>query len=274
MPTLRLFIAVALTAPTLCAEAPPLPEWETAGEGVALLTYATLEPEPLALYAARIDLETPGLRFLVTPANGEAPGEVSSRTTSSFLEEFDCFLAVNASPYGPVVATEGEAQDVVGLSVSKGDAYSEEQGPYGEVYISEDNEVWFSGEQPPGGAEPYNAAGGFHMLLENGENVGADGDRHPRTAVGVSEDRRYLYLVVIDGRQTGYSVGATTAETAEWMKRLGAHGALNLDGGGSATMVVRGDDGEAKVVNRPIHMGIIGKERPNANHIGVLLKGD
>jgi hypothetical protein len=69
--------------------------------------------------------------------------------------------------------------------------------------------------------------------------------RQPRTLAGVRADGRIL-LVTIDGRRPGWSVGATLPEAARLMRSLGARDALNLDGGGSTTMTVRG-----AVVNRP-----------------------
>lgn len=71
-------------------------------------------------------------------------------------------------------------------------------------------------------------------------------DEHPRTGIGFTQDRQTMLLVVVDGRQPGHSVGASLDRLAEIMIGLGAHEALNLDGGGSSTMVVRGE-----VVNRP-----------------------
>ena len=69
--------------------------------------------------------------------------------------------------------------------------------------------------------------------------------RHPRTAVGVRADGRIL-LVTVDGRQPELSVGMTIAELAALLRELGAVEAVNMDGGGSTTMVVRN-----KVVNSP-----------------------
>jgi exopolysaccharide biosynthesis protein len=69
--------------------------------------------------------------------------------------------------------------------------------------------------------------------------------RHPRTAVGVRADGRIL-LVTVDGRQPELSVGMTIAELATLLIELGAVEAVNMDGGGSTTMVVRG-----RVVNSP-----------------------
>jgi hypothetical protein len=69
--------------------------------------------------------------------------------------------------------------------------------------------------------------------------------RQPRTLAGVRSDGTLL-LVTVDGRFPGWSVGMTLPESARLMRSLGARDALNLDGGGSSTMVVRGE-----VVNRP-----------------------
>jgi hypothetical protein len=69
--------------------------------------------------------------------------------------------------------------------------------------------------------------------------------RHPRTLAGVRSDGTLL-LVTVDGRRPGWSAGVTLLEAARLMRALGAGDALNLDGGGSTAMTVRG-----RVVSRP-----------------------
>jgi hypothetical protein len=69
--------------------------------------------------------------------------------------------------------------------------------------------------------------------------------RQPRTLAGIRPDGTVL-LVTVDGRRPGWSAGMTLPEAARLMLSLGARDALNLDGGGSSTMTVRG-----VVVNRP-----------------------
>jgi hypothetical protein len=64
--------------------------------------------------------------------------------------------------------------------------------------------------------------------------------RNPRTLAGVRRDGSLL-LVTVDGRQPGWSAGVTLREAARVMRALGARDALNLDGGGSTTMTVRGE---------------------------------
>lgn len=63
--------------------------------------------------------------------------------------------------------------------------------------------------------------------------------RHPRTAIGFSEDSTKIYMVVVDGRQANLSIGMSCKELADYMKSIGCYNAVNLDGGGSSTMVVR-----------------------------------
>jgi len=108
--------------------------------------------------------------------------------------------------------------------------------------------------------------GGYPELLDEGARVGDllvsanpafAASRHPRTAVAVSVEEPRLFLVVVDGRQGDYSTGMTLPELTDLLEALGAEEALNLDGGGSSILVVRGnpvsrpsdDAGERAVVN-------------------------
>jgi uncharacterized protein YigE (DUF2233 family) len=70
-------------------------------------------------------------------------------------------------------------------------------------------------------------------------------ERHPRTAVGYDEDRDWLFMVVVDGR-SDTAVGIDLITLSRWLRDWGCERALNLDGGGSTTMVVEGE-----VVNSP-----------------------
>ncbi|MGV3614882.1 MAG: phosphodiester glycosidase family protein [Fimbriimonas sp.] len=111
-----------------------------------------------------------------------------------------------------------------------------------------------------------NVVGGGPFLLREGKvaiDATAEGfstaftnRRHPRTAIGRTAEGD-VWIVAIDGRQ-GHSDGATLEETAVIMRRLGCTDAINLDGGGSTALHVRG-----LTVNRPSD----GVERQVANGI-------
>ncbi|MDH2425844.1 phosphodiester glycosidase family protein [Sphaerisporangium sp. TRM90804] len=116
------------------------------------------------------------------------------------------------------------------------------------------------------GRTPAFAVGGNQALIEDGRVLPlTDPAAHPRTAAGFSEDRRTMYLLTVDGRQVD-SRGVTMLELAELMREAGAHDALNLDGGGSSTMLAR-EPGQARgtVENQPSD----GAERHTPNGIGL-----
>ncbi|MET8139054.1 phosphodiester glycosidase family protein [Sphaerisporangium sp. NPDC005288] len=112
-----------------------------------------------------------------------------------------------------------------------------------------------SGKAIPLTPETSVIGGGVGLVRDGRERVTAQADgqaninmilrRHPRTLAGVTKSGR-LILAVVDGRKPGVTVGASMIEAAHLMMWLGARQAINLDGGGSSAMVVKG-----KVVNHP-----------------------
>ena len=98
-------------------------------------------------------------------------------------------------------------------------------------------------------------SGGPYLLKDNqifidmtAQKLQSIGGRNPRTAIGYTEDNN-LILVAVDGRE-GSSVGLTLVELAKLMKTLGCTNAINLDGGGSTVMYVKG-----QIVNHPHQPG-------------------
>lgn len=96
--------------------------------------------------------------------------------------------------------------------------------------------------------------GGGPQIITNGvlsvDSSSFATDRHPRTAVGFSQDSTKIYFFTVDGRQPGYSVGMSLYELANYMLGWSVYQGVNLDGGGSTTMYVRN-----KVVNSPSDPG-------------------
>jgi hypothetical protein len=87
--------------------------------------------------------------------------------------------------------------------------------------------------------ELLHALGGRHRLVKEGKaQPQTDPNVEPRTAVGYTNDK-VLYFMVVDGRRFDYSNGITIEGLGKLMKALGVQEALNLDGGGSSTFVIR-----------------------------------
>lgn len=95
------------------------------------------------------------------------------------------------------------------------------------------------------------AIAGNYLLLKDGEVQDVSGtERSPRSVIGIKEDGNIVFYT-IDGRMSGYSVGATYKQAATIMKDLGCVDAINLDGGGSTTFVLRPlGEMDAKMINR------------------------
>ncbi|CAL9600492.1 phosphodiester glycosidase family protein [Streptomyces sp. enrichment culture] len=124
------------------------------------------------------------------------------------------------------------------------------------------------------GAEPgvsfRFAVGGYPVLRDGRPLAGMDAVTSAvRSAAGIADGGRRLLLLALDGGPE-FRTGLTVVEVASLLRELGASDGVNLDGGGSSTLVARTDDGAAavRVLNRPSG----GAERPVPNGIGVFVR--
>ncbi len=111
--------------------------------------------------------------------------------------------------------------------------------------------------------------GGGQKLITNGvKGSWSEPDLHPRTFIGYTLND-VVYIVVVDGRRSGYSGGLKLADLPKVLHSLGASEAINLDGGGSTTMVLKEEGGSSfKIVNRPSGAS----PRAVANGLAIIIK--
>lgn len=120
------------------------------------------------------------------------------------------------------------------------------------------------------------AVSGRQRLVAYGDVYGSDSeDYQPRTAVGVSEDGKKVYMLVIDGRDDSWSYGAAYHDLAGLMIAAGAYNAINLDGGGSSVFVRRtSEDGSSyadySLLNKPKDTDGTSTEREVPNGLAVV----
>ncbi len=108
------------------------------------------------------------------------------------------------------------------------------------------------------------AVSGSTRLLHDGQTTTTDNrELHPRTGLGLDRDQHVLHLVVVDGRSEN-SGGHTLLQLAQLLQSLGDDEGLNLDGGGSSTMVAQDPEGALAVRNQPSD----GHERDVPNGLG------
>ena len=248
-------------------------------DGITYERESLRSPRPMVVHWVTVDLRAPGVSLLVTPGDPDSERSLEARTTSEFLEDFDVQIAVNGDGFEPWYSNtildyyphSGDPVDPVGFAASQGTVYAQGSGAEPTLYISKANKARFT--SPIG--KVYNAVSGNLALVAGGQTLpeslrvtGADIPQ-PRTAVALDKSSRRMIILVVDGRQPGYSEGATLEELAGMLIAHGAQFAMNLDGGGSTTLVVEGRNGGARLLNSPIDHVFPGRERPVGNHLGI-----
>lgn len=286
-------LAVAALAVGACSTVPtsgPVPApWVVLFEGVSHRTLPAQGPVPMSIQVLRIDLTVPGVSLAVTPGDASDGHEYRALRTSEVLLAQDWQAAVNGGYFLPFaggspggddyVPQPGQGTNVSGAAIHNGRVVSPVEPDLDRrvnaiLCIWRETEVLIIDGQDCGpGVREAMAAG--PRLLRDGRRLSYEAfdaaygaARHPRTAVGLDARRRLAWLVTVDGRQSGFSDGASLDELTDILVSLGASDAINLDGGGSTTMVVESETGPV-VLNRPIHTAVPGRERPSANHLGV-----
>ncbi|HQU35007.1 MAG TPA: phosphodiester glycosidase family protein [Anaerolineales bacterium] len=257
----------------------PIPTKETLYEGVTYQRVVRYFPNAMIAHIIKIDTKTKGIQFLITPADSKSETPLNARTTSQFLDKFGVQIAINGDGFTPwwsrgpadYYPHVGDPVAPLGFTASNGDDYWKgtelDEGERPALYISRRNAFSFN-DKPN---RVYNAISGDRMIVLQGQPVSGldDSVLDPRTAIGLNKNGRYVYLIVVDGRQPFYSSGITFSDLAQLLIDQGVYTAMSLDGGGSSTLVMEGENGEPVILNSPIDNYIPGRERPVANHIGV-----
>ncbi len=243
-------------------------------QGVNYAREVRQSPRPLVIHIITVQLSQEGLSFLVTPGDAKKDLPLRARTTTQFLREFGLQVAINGDGFTPWRSNSlldyyphgGDPVQPFGLAASKGTIYARGDGRQPVLYISRANQARFNA--PIG--KVYNAISGNAMILEQGQVLsGLEQNLAPRSALGLDKPAKRLYLVVVDGRQSNYSEGVSLKELGQILLRVGAFNAMNLDGGGSSTLVMQNRLGLPEVLNAPIDNQIPGRERPVGNHLGI-----
>ncbi|NEO69523.1 phosphodiester glycosidase family protein [Moorena sp. SIO3H5] len=262
----------------------PLPteKQEQLFQGIVYQRDARNSPRPLMVHIVTIDLTAPGIKLLVTPGNTIDKNEFTARTTSEFLREFKLQLAINGSFFYPFrqyppnsYPKRGDPVIVQGQVISEGKSYAPPKPTSSVLCISKfvQDQIYaqiYQNRCPLGTSE---GLAGREILLKEGKpavlpGYGGENLFSPRTAVAIDKSGKTLWLIIVDGRQRFYSEGVSLAELTTIIQELGADSALNLDGGGSSTMVV-GNKNKLRVLNSPIQTRIPTRQRPVANHLGI-----
>jgi Phosphodiester glycosidase len=246
-------------------------------------------------HCLKVDLSDPDIQFLPTPRMDNYvvnSRETPSESVTTFIKRYGVQVATDANfysanPGGADPSTEGVPCNLYGLFISGGQVVSPADSTRTATLLFTTNkEPSFAfNNQPPGTnvAGIFSAVTGYYPILSNGVNLGSwavanypDFQVHtanPRTIFGVSQDKRYFYMIIIDGRQSGYSDGSTDPESAIWATAFGAWDAINMDGGGSTVMYMADCGGDPIGLGHSSYLATgRGHERYVGSHFGVYAK--
>lgn len=245
-------------------------------------------PRAIVIHIIHVDLTAPGIRVIVSPsvdnrlANPTGPSrETIAQTTTEFLSNAQVQIATNGSFFYPFeekspwsyTPHSGDRTHVLGQTIASGIPYASPQEDWYPMCILNPQRVLISSQT----ACPENtefAVSGLPLLLSDGQVALPDDfgrnafESYARLVAATNATGTELWLVAVDGKQPFYSEGMTLPEVIELLQSLGATDALNLDGGGSITLVQATPSGP-KVLNAPIHTKVPMRERPVANHLGI-----
>ena len=233
-------------------------------DGVTVSAYALEKPRIMKVFVARVDLTTPGISFTSTErlkdgwrepirmadssTDGKYLAETQLESTADFMMRrrslgMNVVLAANAAFWKPWPQPDNENRaDPIGLCISDGIEVSADTTDYdtGTFVVYRNGKVDIVPLLDEDKREETAVAvSGLPIIMKDGQFTNPDDSSiHPRTAFGLTADRKTFVILVVDGRQTGYSEGASLNDLYDIMRRLGVADAVNMDGGGSSSLVV------------------------------------
>lgn len=288
-----LFLTLGLAAcGTARGPAPPLETALAAPRGEAVFPggryWRETRTAPALMQIHVLELDLRQVRLELTAGDTSKGHEHVAQTPSDYVRHNGLAAAVNASYFTPFKGGSkggddyyphtGDGADVSGAAIAFGRQVSpvepDEDERVNAILCIQADQVQIQDGQDCGAPVDHAVSAGPRLLNDSqalsfaafGQAYGEN--RHPRTAIGLDADAPRAWLVVVDGRQPELSEGASLSDLIAIFRELGAEDAMNLDGGGSTTLVIS-REAQPIVVNSPIHTGIPGRERPSANQIGV-----
>ena len=220
------------------------------------------EPRINRAHVLRVDLNNPKIKPSIIVArdpDGNGPAEAELTDPFKLAGNSNVLAFINTNPWDSFPNKEGkrnrnwfEGQPVAidGLAISGGKIRSNTQPRESSIWLN--NEGKFILGRKPEREKTKEAMNGFQLITKEGEIiVSPDNSIHPRTAIGTNENGSVMWLVIVDGRQKGYSEGMNLHELASLMIKLGCWNSTNMDGGGSSVMGMTGNNGKMRLMNSP-----------------------
>ncbi|OGV58671.1 MAG: hypothetical protein A2283_02525 [Lentisphaerae bacterium RIFOXYA12_FULL_48_11] len=221
-------------------------------------------PRPIKIRFIRFDLENNDYELITMVSDdpdGKGPADAVLEEPDKLARRHNAIVAVNANGFMGFSGRKGEADSnwfinkpvkIAGLSITNGTLRSRQTGHHFSFWIGRN-------KKPNMGTpdtldtikEAVTEWSGY--LVHRGKIITYNTEKlHPRTLLGIDKSSRWLFLVVVDGRQIEISEGINLLEAAELMKSIGCQEAMAMDGGGSSIMLVTDSSPDnIRIINNP-----------------------
>jgi hypothetical protein len=247
---------------------PGFEAWTTLEPGVDYCRLHRSQPREIRGHVLRFELGRGDLEFVVPESQPAGSGRVRADWPLTFLRRDRLVAVVNATPFDPEPILPGGRIQLEGLAVSEGKWWSKPVSNLDALMVDTKGGVRMLRvlQEIP---EFQWGAGGFLIVRRGGTNTHEKIDVDAVTVVGTTADQRFLYWLVVDGKQPGYSEGLSADEASDLIGELGVTDAIRMDGGASTTIAVAGGWIGGRVLNRPRNWLYPGLPHPVGNVLGI-----
>jgi hypothetical protein len=263
--------------------APPDRQWRLPA-ALHYQSFQRTKPRLLRIHVLRIDLTSDAIDLAVgvgKDPDGAGPVEALLTAPSELAAGRGMCAAINTNAWtmfpdpstgkNPGYVAGGRA-DIKGWVFENQRQHSSKEDGYWSCWMERNGRCRIGPLEDPrsqgaGSQNPKWAVSGFRGILKDGKVLAAPSDvLHPRTAVGLSADGKWMTWIVVDGRQPGYSLGVSEEELARLLLENGCTDGINLDGGGSSVLLLADPSRRLKPANQPSNQG---RPRPVPVILGV-----
>lgn len=241
---------------------PQTVEWEPLSppvNGFSQISYKN-SAEGITWHCIKIDLNTPNLDFISYPDSKDSLGK--KHRVKKLAKKHNAVLAINTTPF----ELAEKIYLPVGIIQYKNQLISEPAPEYSALALTYDEKsTTLRAKIIPSQAEiqlPQNTQnsifGGFYTILKDGEIQPFENNRRSRVGAGISDDGRFLYILVTTPIFHPKDLnGLSYEECARIFKSLGCDYAMQFDGGHSSALVVNGKDLEKPFLQRKVPTALL-----------------
>jgi hypothetical protein len=223
------------------AAVPRQTAWTQLAPGLEMLEWRAPE-YALHNIALKIDLANPALSITAYPADIDESGVFAAKKPWNFAREASAAVVINATPFKYPSGILSKKRSLAGIFRVGGKELSAPDSRYAALGFMPDNSAFIVPSQTdPIPDDARLVAGGFFSILQDGAIIPMKtASLNARMAVGISEDKKTLFILCVAGTGEIVPRGMTFEECAYTLLMLGASDALQFDGGNSTALVVNG----------------------------------